>query len=120
MWCFFSLPVFTVMIIGFMTKRVSEAAAKTGLLFFIVLYALSQFVFEVPLHYLHVVAVLFALSIVLMLALGSWRSKVVPYTETDKAIVDMRPWRHRHWFFLLLLALMAGAFILFSKAGLAQ
>jgi SSS family solute:Na+ symporter len=117
---FFSLPVFTVMIIGFMTKRVSEAAAKTGLLFFIVMYALSQFVFDVPLHYLHVVAVLFVLTVVLMLALGKWKPMAVPYTSPDRAIVDLRPWRHRHWFFGLLLVLMAGAFLLFSKAGLAQ
>jgi SSS family solute:Na+ symporter len=108
------------MIIGFMTKRVSETAAKIGLLFFIVLYALSQFVFDVQLHYLHVVTVLFVLTVALTLALGKWKPMAVAYTEPDEALVDMRPWRHRHWFFLLLLALMAGAFILFSKSGLAQ
>jgi SSS family solute:Na+ symporter len=116
---FFSLPVFTVMIIGFMTKRVSEAAAKAGLLFFIVLYALSEFAFDSPLHYLHLVAILFVLTIGLMLAIGKWKLAPVPSIEAGRAMVDMRPWKNRHWFFLLLLALMAGTFILFSKAGIA-
>lgn len=116
---FFSLPVFTVMIIGFTTKRVSEAAAKTGLLIFIVLYALSQFVFDVPMHYLHVTAVLFIISVIIMLVMGRWKPMATPYTEVSKAVVDMQPWKHRYWFFLLLLLLMTGVFLLFSKVGIA-
>jgi SSS family solute:Na+ symporter len=117
---FFSVPVFTIMIVGFLTKRVPEAAARAGLLFFIILYALSQFVFELPIHYLHVLAILFILTVVLMLAIGKWKPMSVPYTTRNLAVVDLQPWRHRHWFFLMLIVLMGGVFILFSKAGLAK
>jgi SSS family solute:Na+ symporter len=117
---FFSVPVFTVMIVGFMTKRVPESAARIGLLFFIITYTLSQFVFDMGVHYLHVSAILFVITVVLMLAIGKWRPMAIPYTERNLAVVDLQPWRHRYWFFLLLIVLMAGAFILFSKAGIAQ
>jgi len=116
---FFSVPVFTVMIVGFTTKRVSEWAALTGLLFFIVAYTLSQFVFPVPLHYLHVLAILFVITVALILLINKWKPGEVSYTARNLAVVDLQPWRHRYWFFLLLVAGMAGVFLLFSKAGIA-
>jgi SSS family solute:Na+ symporter len=117
---FFSVPVFTVMIVGFLTKRVPESAARIGLFFFMVMYGLSQFVFDTHLHYLHVLAILFVLTVGLMLAIGKWKPMTVPYAERNMAVVDLQPWRNRYWFFLALLALMAGVFIFFSKAGIAQ
>lgn len=116
---FFSVPVFTVMIVGFLTKRVPELAAKTGLLFFIITYTLSQFVFDIQMHYLHVVAILFVVTVLLILAIGKWKPLAEPYMPRNLAVVDLQPWRHRYWFFLLLIAGMAGAFFLFSKAGIA-
>jgi len=117
---FFSVPVFTVMIVGFLTKKVSEAAATTGLVFFIITYALSQLVFDLPMHYLHVLGILFVATVVLMLVVAKWKPMAAPYTPQNLSVVDLKPWRSRHWFFLLLLILMATAFILFSKAGIAQ
>ncbi|MDF2188271.1 solute:sodium symporter family transporter [Paraflavitalea sp. CAU 1676] len=117
---FFSVPVFTVMIVGFLTKRVSEKAALIGLVFFIVTYTLSQFAIEVPMHYLHVVAILFVVTIVLILGISRWMPRHEPYSTPHLAVVDLKPWRHRHYFFFLLIVLMAGAFLLFSKAGIAD
>lgn len=117
---FFSVPVFTVMIVGFFTKRVPEFAARAGLLFFIITYVASQFLFDLPVHYLHVIAILFACTIVLMLILGRWKPMPAPYVARNLAVVDMKPWRRRYWFFLLLLVLMASTFMLFSKMGIAN
>jgi len=117
---FFSVPVFTVMIVGFVTKKVSETAATAGLVFFIVTYALSQLVFDSPVHYLHVLAILFVATVVLMLVIARFKPMATPYTPKNLAVVNLKPWRNRHWFFALLLVLMAAAFVLFSKAGIAQ
>jgi SSS family solute:Na+ symporter len=117
---FFSVPVFTVMIVGFMTKKVSEAAATTGLIFFIVTYMISQLVFDLPMHYLHVLGILFIAAVVVMLGVARWKPMAIPYVQNNTAVVDLKPWRSRHFFFLLLLALMAATFILFSEAGIAR
>ena len=116
---FFSVPVFTVMIIGLLTKRVPEIAAKVGLVFFLVMYGISQFLVDTGLNYLHVLAVLFLLSVALMLLIGKLRPMPVAYTAKNMAMVNMRPWRARYWFFAALLLLMAGMFLLFSEYGLA-
>jgi SSS family solute:Na+ symporter len=117
---FFSVPVFTVMIVGFLTKKVSEAAATAGLVFFIIAYAVSQLVFDLPIHYLHVLGILFVATVALMLIVAKWKPMAAPYNAKNLAVVDLKPWRSRHWFFFILLILMAAVFILFSKAGLAQ
>jgi solute:Na+ symporter, SSS family len=117
---FFSVPVFTVMIVGFMTKKVSETAATAGLIFFIVTYMISQLVFDLPIHYLHVLGILFIATVIVMLVVARWKPMAAPYMQTNMAVVDLKPWRSRHFFFLVLLVLMAATFILFSKAGIAQ
>jgi SSS family solute:Na+ symporter len=55
-----------------------------------------------------------------MLIVAKWKPTAAPYNAKNLAVVDLKPWRSRHWFFLVLLILMAAVFTLFSKAGLAQ
>ncbi|HTJ13349.1 MAG TPA: solute:sodium symporter family transporter [Dinghuibacter sp.] len=117
---FFNVPIFTVILVGMMTKRVPPLAAKCGLLFFIVTYGLTQTVFPVRLHFLHVLAILFAVTAALMLAIGRVRPMAEPYRPVMDAKVALAPWKDRHVYAFLLLAAMVAAFTLFSRAGLAK
>ncbi|HEV2482294.1 MAG TPA: solute:sodium symporter family transporter [Puia sp.] len=117
---FFSVPVFTVMVVGMVTRKVPPIAAKVGLLFFIVAYILTQFVFDTGLHYLHVLALLFGATVILMLVIGYWLPLETPYTRRSTAVVPLRPWKNRWWYFGILLLLMIGLFILFSPLGIAH
>ena len=117
---FFSVPVFTVMAVGLLTKKVPAIAAKIGLVFFIVAYVLTQFVFPVPLNHLHVLAILFVLTVGLMLVIGRLRPKDAPYKMLTTAVVSLQPWKNRWWVFAALLLLMVGMFLLFSPFGLAR
>jgi SSS family solute:Na+ symporter len=117
---FFSIPVFTVLVVGFLTRRVPALAAKVGLLFFVVAYALSQFVFDTGLHYLHILAILFLITTGLMLAIGRLMPMEIPYSREQTAIVDLKPWRNRYWYSAILIILMILLFVLFSPLGLAK
>jgi solute:Na+ symporter, SSS family len=117
---FFSVPVFTVMVVGLLTKKVPPIAVKAGLLFFIVTYVLIQFVFPTGLHYLHVLAILFVLTVLLMLLIGRLRPQDPPFAMRNTAVVPLRPWKNRWWVFGILLLLMIGMFILFSPLGIAH
>ena len=55
----------SVVLVGMLTKRVPAIAAKLGLLFGMAAYILCNFVLKVPLHFFHLLGVLFAL-------IGSW------------------------------------------------
>ncbi|QEC42861.1 solute:sodium symporter family transporter [Pseudobacter ginsenosidimutans] len=116
---FFSVPVFTIMVIGLLTKRVPPLAAKVGILFFVTVYTATQFLFDLQLHYLHVLAILFLVTSGIMLLIGRLRPMESPFQLPRQAAVDIVPWKRRHLYYAILLALMVGMFILFSPPGIA-
>jgi SSS family solute:Na+ symporter len=117
---FFNVPIFTVIFVGMVTRRVPPVAAKVGLVFFIVSYGLTRTVLPVPLHFLHVLAILFVVTAALMLGIGRLWPLAEPYRLVDRSKVEVVPWKHRYVYAILLLAAMVGVFVLFSPAGLAK
>ena len=117
---FFSVPVFTVMTVGLLTKKVPAIAAKVGLVFFIVAYVLTQFVFPTGVNHLHVLGILFVVTVLLMLMIGRLWPLDAPFRMLTTAVVPLRPWKNRWWVFAALLLLMVGMFILFSPLGIAR
>ena len=117
---FFNVPIFTIIFVGMVTKRVPALAAKIGLLFFIVCYGLTQTIFPVPLHFLHVLALLFVITALLMLLVGRLRPMAEPYRLVQDARVELTPWKNRHFYAVALLALMVTIFLLFSPVILAN
>jgi len=119
---FFSVPVFTILIVGFTTKRVPPIAAKVGALFFIIAYSITQFVVDTGIHYLHMVAILFVVTVLLMLLMGKLWPMPVPYNRTMQPTgsVDLKPWKHRYIFGIILIVLMVLTFVIFSPVGLAK
>ncbi|PUZ24408.1 solute:Na+ symporter, SSS family [Chitinophaga costaii] len=117
---FFSVPIFTILVVGLVHKRVPAIAAKIGLTFFILTYAASQLFIDTGLHFLHVLAILFVLTVLLMLAIGAWRPMPVPFVQQWNNVVDLQPWKYRHLYAVLLIIAMIGVFVLFSPWGLAR
>jgi solute:Na+ symporter, SSS family len=115
---FFSVPILTILVIGFVTKRVPPVAAKIGLVFFISCYTLTQFVFNTGLHFLHILAILFLITSSLMLLIGKLYPMQAQYRQQLNNLVDMEPWKNRHSYSLILLLLMIVVFIIFSPLGL--
>ena len=114
----FCVPVFTIILFGFLTKKVSPQAAKSGVIFFIITYILSNYVFEINLHYLHLLGILFLLTSVCMFVV----SKFYPnYSYTPFLIKDQysTPWKNRHWAAAILIGCMIFIFLFFSKMGIA-
>ena len=117
---YFSVPVFTVMAVGLLSRRVPAAAAKFGLLFFIGAYILTQTVFPTGLHYLHVLALLFVVTVVLMMVMGKLMPAREAFVLADRAIVPLQAWKNRYWYFAILVVLMLILFVVFSPLGFAR
>lgn len=117
---YFSVPVFTIMLIGLVTRKVPAVAARAGLLFFVSVYIVTQLFIDTGIHYLHLLALLFVITSLLMLLIGKIVPQKEPFTIKNHAKVNLQPWKRRYFYYILLLALMAGMFILFSPAGIAQ
>lgn len=117
---FFNVPIFTIMFIGLVTKKVPALAAKAGLAFFIISYALTQLVFDLHIHFLHILAILFVITCGIMFIIGKVYPMPVPYQLKMNNLVSLDPWKNRHVYTGILLILMVLMFILFSPIILAK
>ncbi len=115
----FSVPVFTILLVGLATRNVPPVAAKVGLGFFIVSYLISQLLYDGNLHFLHILAILFCVTVLLMLVIGKFKPSPFPYRQHQRNVVDISPWKNRYVFMILILCMMAGMFLLFSRIGIA-
>ena len=116
----FSVPIFMVIFIGFITKKLPAIAVKIGLFFFVICYVASQLLFDTGIHYLHVLAILFVLTSCIMLIIGRLFPQAEAYRPKENSGIDIQPWKERHYFHLILLVLMVLVFILFSTLGIAS
>ncbi|MGV8980689.1 solute:sodium symporter family transporter [Clostridium sp.] len=117
---FFNVPIFAVVFIGYVTKRVPAIAAKISLVFFVGTYGILQLVIKPDLNFLYQLAILFAVSCVLMLIIGKIKPRETPYVMVTKNIVDIEPWEHRHEAGGVVIFLMISMYIVASKLGLAS
>jgi SSS family solute:Na+ symporter len=114
----FCVPVFTIVFIGFISKKVPPQAAKGGILFFIISYILFNYVLNINIHYLHMLALLFLLTTVFMFIVAKFYPEY-SYTEIKVQTLNLAPWYNRYYYYCALLIGMIAVFILFSKYGVA-
>lgn len=101
-------PMLAVIIMGFLTKRTSALAAKIVLIAGPLGFFLLAFAFEEPvqaflktlfntsydIHFLHLLAVVFVLSVILMAAVSAFAPAKTVYEPEYTQDVDISPWRH--------------------------
>jgi SSS family solute:Na+ symporter len=118
----YSIPILTIIVVGYLTKRVPAIAAKVGLVSGCSLYIISQFflqpyyidnalakakasgiieetalkLIEVAAypHYLDVMAILFIMNIIIMLIIGKIKPRTEAYVQEYTKQVDITPWKH--------------------------
>jgi len=118
----YSIPILTIIVVGFLTKRVPAIAAKIGLLSGSILYIISQFILQphfvskavaeanangitdaatlkaiesqayFGLHYLDVMAILFLLNVAIMLLIGRFMPRKEAYVQEYTEQVEITPW----------------------------
>lgn len=115
----FSVPIFTIIFIGFFRTKIPPLAAKVALPFFIGSYVLSQFIIQIDMHFLHSLAIIFLLTVLIMVCIGWCWPMENAYKIQINNNVDIAPWKSRRWFYLLLILGMVGVYIVFSPLGLA-
>jgi SSS family solute:Na+ symporter len=96
----YSIPILTIIVVGFLTKRVPALAAKVAILTGVILYSVSQFILKpyfgeenYP-HFLHIMAILFVFNVVLMLVIGRLFPREEAFEQSYTNQVDITPWKH--------------------------
>src|SRR5690606_227860 len=118
----YSIPILTIIVVGYLTKRVPALAAKVGILSGSFLYIISQFIIK-PLmtnnaveaakasgitdaaqlavvetqaypHYLHVMAMLFTANILIMLIIGKFYPRKTDFVLEYTEKVNIEPYKY--------------------------
>ncbi len=91
----FNVPIFTVVFVGLITKRVPPLAAKLVLILGPIAYLLLTFVIKLDLHFLHIMGMLGVFNLALMLIVGWLAPSKEPYVQEYSGDVDITPWKYR-------------------------
>jgi solute:Na+ symporter, SSS family len=97
----YSIPILTIILVGIFTQYVPAIAAKIAILSGVIFYSISQFILKPYVfgtnnypHYLHVMAILFVLNILLMLIIGNFYPRKEAYKQIFTHQVDIKPWKY--------------------------
>ena len=138
----YSIPILTIIVVGYLTKRVPAIAAKVGLLSGCLLYIHSQFILQpyfidkalanaaavgitdqtalalikaqaYP-HFLDVMAILFVLNIIIMLVIGKLKPMKEPFVQEYTKQVDITPWKYTKQAGIAICVIVIGVYIYFA------
>jgi SSS family solute:Na+ symporter len=138
----YSIPILTIIVVGYLTKRVPAIAAKIGLLSGCLLYILSQFILQpyfvnkalieakltgvtnestlalveakaYP-HFLDVMAILFVLNTIIMLVIGKLKPRKEAYIQEYTNQVDITPWKYVKHAGIAICIIVIGVYIYFA------
>lgn len=97
----YSIPILTIIVVGYLTKRVPALAAKVGILSGCILYIISQFILKPYVfgaenypHYLHVMAILFVLNVLIMLIIGKLYPREKDFELEYTKQVSIEPYKY--------------------------
>ncbi|MEX0273284.1 MAG: solute:sodium symporter family transporter, partial [Flavobacteriaceae bacterium] len=115
----YSIPILTIIVVGYVTKYVPAIAAKISIFSGVVLYiayiVLDEFVIPGVLpHFLHVMAILFVFNILLMLLIGRVYPRKEAYVQAYTHQVDIKPWRHVRAMGILICLVVVAIYIYFA------
>ena len=113
------IPIFAVVLIGMLTKRVPAIAAKAGLILGFLAIAVGYFVepFKTivsSLHEYHFLGLVFAWLLIMMLVIGEVWPRETEFKQEDVGAVDMTPWRYAKPAGLVLIAIVFGIYVCFA------
>lgn len=124
------IPIFAVVLVGMLSKRTPAFAANIALVLGLVLIAAgyfipvgsvatdtgSRFAYIAPdyLHAFHFLGVVFAVLIVLMLAITYFKPLPRPWEQRDSGDVDLTPWGGAKWIGAVLCGLVVLIYAYFA------
>lgn len=139
----YSIPILTIIVVGYLTKRVPAIAAKIGIISGSVLYIISQFWMQPNFvnsaleeakavgitdeaalklveadaypHYLHIMAILFLLNVGIMLVIGKFYPRETPYVQEYTKQVSIEPYKYVKQVGIAVCVIVIVIYIYFAK-----
>ncbi len=115
------IPIFAVVVVGLLNRRVPAMAGRAGLIVGILLIAAGYFIpacsealVSAGIHEFHFLGIVFALIVGMMLVIGLLSPRAEAWHLTDTKEVDLTPWKGAKWASLILIFLVIGIYVAFA------
>jgi SSS family solute:Na+ symporter len=122
-------PMLAVILAALFTRRISAAAAKTALIVGPVAFYLINFAFfdqiqarimplfglDEPVHFLHFLALVFVLTVLLMILVSAFRPHVERPAAAPASRIDMAPWPHAKMVSAVIVLLTLGFYVALAQ-----
>ena len=113
------IPIFAVVLIGMLTRRVSSLAAKAGLIVGVATIAIGYFVppfdsIVASMHEFHFLGIVFCWLLIMMLVIGEIKPRSTEFVQKDVGAVDMTPWRLAKPAGFALIAIVFAIYVVFA------
>lgn len=120
---FYSVPTIAIILVGFLNRRVPASAAKLTLIFHIIAYGVYTFSGVnkmLPIHYIHMMGILFIVEIAMMLIIGVIKPHSYDQQPLNSTPVPMEKWRYANTASVMMLATLVSLYITLSPLGIAN
>jgi SSS family solute:Na+ symporter len=109
-----SVPILAIIIVGIFSKRVSEKAANIAILFSVVTYLVTLYVVKPDISFLHLMGILFVLTIIIMFVVSYFIPRKEAYEQVYTNQVNITPWKYVKPIGYVIVAAVVGVYIWLS------
>lgn len=109
----FNVPIFSIVLVGLMTKRVPALAAKVVIIVEPIIYVLLTFILKVDIHFLHLMGGLMAFSVLTMLIIGRIAPRDTDFVEPSVDAVEITHWGPARLVSLIIAVISLSVFFVF-------
>lgn len=89
-----SVPILAIIIVGIFSKRVTGKAANIAILFSVVTYLITLYVIKPNISFLHIMGILFMLTIIIMFVVSYFKPRETDYVQEYTKQVDITSWKY--------------------------
>lgn len=88
-----SVPILAIILVGIFSKRVTGKAANISILFSVVSYLITLYVIKPDISFLHLMGILFVLTIIIMFTVSYFRPRETDFSDEYTKQVNITPYK---------------------------
>lgn len=119
MFGFFNVPILSIVILGFFTKKTTATAAKIGMAVHLIIYSVYKLSGS-NINFLHMTGLCLPITILTALIVSHFKPREVAYEQEYTKQVDITHWKYAKLASFLIFLLLVSVYAVFSKFGIVR
>jgi SSS family solute:Na+ symporter len=111
----FFIPIASIMLAGFFMKQVSAVGAKAALIFGLVYYLVTTYIWKIDIHFVHNWGIEFVMNVIIMYAVSYFYPRKNFSIRSAPAKMEMVYWKHAKLLSAILVVVTLLIYILLGK-----